>query len=577
MISLRKRIAVTLALFLIAMVCATAYISLRMAAEQTQKEITEQARGALQIAESFAQEDEALSSIAAAFGLRITRMNADGVVGFDSSGIFGYYMDQQEVSQASRSGYGEYTGYGLFSHLAEVRLCKVMENGEYLRIVSQKALFERGPWRAYTSWMLLFLLLSVVFALVFAYLCLRPLNYVTSIAKSIGSPGVMVSPKMYAYAEVHQLLSTMQDMNSHLQDTVDALKRQSAELDSIISSMINGLIAVDGRMRVVRMNQAARKMLGVQGKVEGRLLLEATGNARLEASLKEAMEKDELTQVELPVRSDLNSDDAARHKLIRVYISGLEHADGIIGAVALMEDITQLRHLEQMRTDFAANVTHELKTPLTSIQGFIETLQQGAVEDKEMAYKFLDIISQEADRLYRLINDVLSLSSMEAGRVRMPTARLSLSQQAQDTCLFLKGEADSKNIELNMESGEDCFIQANNDHVRQLLINLIENAIKYTLPDGKVWVRVAREGDKVVLRVKDTGIGIAKEHIPRLFERFYRVDKGRSRSMGGTGLGLAIVKHIVLDMDGEIDVESEPGVGSEFIVHLPYCPENPET
>ena len=323
-------------------------------------------------------------------------------------------------------------------------------------------------------------------------------------------------------------------------------------------------------MRVVRMNQAARKMLGVQGKVEGRLLLEATGNARLEASLKEAMEKDQLTQVELPVRTDLREEDAVRHKLIRAYISGLEHDGGAIGAVALMEDITQLRHLEQMRIDFAANVTHELKTPLTSIKGFIETLQQGAIDDKEMARKFLNIIAEEADRLYRLINDVLSLSSMEAGRVRAPTARLSLGQAAQEACLFLKKAAEDKQIDLQVEEDGDGFIQANNDHVKQLLINLIDNAIKYTLNGGKVWVRVQREADQVVLRVKDTGIGIAQEHIPRLFERFYRVDKGRSRNMGGTGLGLAIVKHIVMDMGGDISVESELGVGTEFIVRLPY-------
>ena len=183
-----------------------------------------------------------------------------------------------------------------------------------------------------------------------------------------------------------------------------------------------------------------------------------------------------------------------------------------------------------------------------------------------MARKFLNIIAEEADRLYRLINDVLSLSSMEAGRVRAPTARLSLGQAAQEACLFLKKAAEDKQIDLQVEEDGDGFIQANNDHVKQLLINLIDNAIKYTLNGGKVWVRVQREADQVVLRVKDTGIGIAQEHIPRLFERFYRVDKGRSRNMGGTGLGLAIVKHIVMDMGGDISVESELGVGTEFIV-----------
>ena len=282
------------------------------------------------------------------------------------------------------------------------------------------------------------------------------------------------------------------------------------------------------------------------------------------------MEHEELFTLELPVRA------APRHRLIRLYISPLEHEDESIGAVALLEDITELRNLEQMRTDFAANVTHELKTPLTSIRGFVETLQAGAIEDPEMAKRFLDIISMETDRLSRLINDVLSLSSMENGRVRVPTERLSLGKRAGDVCLMLDKSAKNKNIELNVDEGEDTFIIANDDHVKQLLINLIDNAIKYTLEGGKVFVKVEHVEDKVLLHVKDTGIGIAQEHIPRLFERFYRVDKGRSRNMGGTGLGLAIVKHIVMDMGGQIDVQSELNVGTEFTVTLPYGPKQEE-
>ena len=193
-----------------------------------------------------------------------------------------------------------------------------------------------------------------------------------------------------------------------------------------------------------------------------------------------------------------------------------------------------------------------------------------------MAKRFLDIISMETDRLSRLINDVLSLSSMENGRVRVPTERLSLGKRAGDVCLMLDKSAKNKNIELNVDEGEDTFIIANDDHVKQLLINLIDNAIKYTLEGGKVFVKVEHVEDKVLLHVKDTGIGIAQEHIPRLFERFYRVDKGRSRNMGGTGLGLAIVKHIVMDMGGQIDVQSELNVGTEFTVTLPYGPKQEE-
>ena len=191
-----------------------------------------------------------------------------------------------------------------------------------------------------------------------------------------------------------------------------------------------------------------------------------------------------------------------------------------------------------------------------------------------MAKYFLGIIEQESDRLFRLINDILSISSMENGRVRANLERINFGSQARGVCNMLEDTAKKKNIALSLDADEELYIEANKDHVRQLLINLIENAIKYTLDNGSVAVSVKLEDeDKVVFRVKDTGIGIAQEHIPRLFERFYRVDKGRSRNMGGTGLGLAIVKHIVMDMGGKIDVQSELNVGTEFIVTLPYAAE----
>ena len=397
-----------------------------------------------------------------------------------------------------------------------------------------------------------------------------PISQLSNAAQSIIDGHAGVNLRLENYSELNQLLRTLQSMNTRLQDIVEKLQHKSAELESIIAHMLNGLIAVDGQLHVVQMNGAAKHMLGVTGNVEGKHVLEATGNSRLEAGLQEAMEHEELFTLELPVRA------APRHRLIRLYISPLEHEDESIGAVALLEDITELRNLEQMRTDFAANVTHELKTPLTSIRGFVETLQAGAIEDPEMAKRFLDIISMETDRLSRLINDVLSLSSMENGRVRVPTERLSLGKRAGDVCLMLDKSAKNKNIELNVDEGEDTFIIANDDHVKQLLINLIDNAIKYTLEGGKVFVKVEHVEDKVLLHVKDTGIGIAQEHIPRLFERFYRVDKGRSRNMGGTGLGLAIVKHIVMDMGGQIDVQSELNVGTEFTVTLPYGPKQEE-
>ena len=494
-------------------------------------------------------------------------MASNGEILFDTSGQVGFYLDQPDVVAALAKGKGEEISFvGQLAQMQAAVSIRVAD-GSIVRVTRNQTVFRYGDWGLFAALMTLLLVASIWLAYSLAHRVVTPINEISSAAQAIIDGNYNVNTRFEAYAELSQLLSTLRSMNTRLQDTVEKLQHKSVELESVIGHMINGLIAVDGQLRVVQMNNAAKHMLGVTGGVEGKPVLEATGNSRLEAGLQEAMEHEELVTLELPVRA------TPRHRLIRLYVSPLEHENESIGAVALLEDITELRNLEQMRTDFAANVTHELKTPLTSIKGFVETLQAGAIEDPEMAKRFLDIISMEADRLTRLINDVRSLSSMENGRVRVTTERLSLGKHAQDVCLMLENSARQKNIALSIEVGEDTFINANQDHVKQLLINLIDNAIKYTLNDGTVNVFVAREGESVKLRVKDTGIGIAQEHIPRLFERFYRVDKGRSRNMGGTGLGLAIVKHIVMDMGGQIDVQSELNVGTEFTVTLPYAAE----
>jgi len=250
----------------------------------------------------------------------------------------------------------------------------------------------------------------------------------------------------------------------------------------------------------------------------------------------------------------------------------------VVGALAIVEDITELRRLEQVRTDFAANVSHELKTPLTSIRGFVETLQAGAIDNPEMAHKFLNIIMMETERLTRLINDILSISKLESGDDEVAIERIRLDKKAQDVCDMLSIHAQEKQVTVNCATGNTpVYIMGNPDRVEQLLINLTENAIKYNEPGGSVTVQVFANDKEANVTISDTGIGIAEENLPRLFERFYRVDKGRSRQMGGTGLGLAIVKHIVRSMDGEIEVHSKLGEGTEFLVTLPLAPkENSE-
>ena len=248
------------------------------------------------------------------------------------------------------------------------------------------------------------------------------------------------------------------------------------------------------------------------------------------------------------------------------------------GALVVVEDITEIRNLEQVRTDFAANVSHEMKTPLTSIKGFIETLQAGAIDNPETARRFLGIMELEADRLNRLINDILSITKLESGNDSVEIKRLNLMDVIKYVALtLLKPQAESKEVTVTVHNPETpVWVMGNRDRVQQLILNIVENGIKYNKTGGKVDITVIEDTDSYHLIIADTGIGIKEEHLSRLFERFYRVDKGRSREMGGTGLGLAICKHIVNTMNGYIEVNSKYGEGTEFLVTLPKAPEEEE-
>ena len=366
------------------------------------------------------------------------------------------------------------------------------------------------------------------------------------------------------------LAPRVEKINANAERINEQLTRQSSRnqaLSVVMNQMQNGLLAVNSDYEVILMTSVAKARLGVHEPCEGKKIGEISKDVNLEPLFSEAMSQDGVYTGEIAVREGTTG--RARTPL-RLYISTMKRDGQIVGAVAMIEDITELRKLEQMRTDFTANVSHELKTPLTSIRGFVETLQAGAINNPEMAQKFLNIIMMEANRLTRLVNDILSISKLESGDTEVSLGRLRLDKMADDVCEMLKIHAKEKQVDLSInENGEPIYVWGNNDRVEQLLINLIENAIKYNQPGGTVRVSVYGTEKNAYLLVSDTGIGIAEEHIPRLFERFYRVDKGRSRSMGGTGLGLAIVKHIVVSMGGTIEVHSKLGEGTEFSVTLP--------
>ncbi|MCX7773979.1 MAG: ATP-binding protein, partial [Clostridia bacterium] len=374
--------------------------------------------------------------------------------------------------------------------------------------------------------------------------------------------------------ELGQLSLTLSSMTSQIESIITELKDRNARVDTIINSMGSGLIAVDRFMRIITINPVAGELFGVSGNTPhiGVPLVQIIRNRLLNDLLWKSILNNQVFHEEVQIYQ-------SGKRILAIHISPIYPMDGRSpnsGALAYINDITQIRKLEEMRSEFVSNVTHELKTPLTSIRGFVETLKNGAMRDENVADKFLDIIDLEADRLSSLINDILELSEIEGMKREHEPDTFKLQPLVQEVESILVNTAKDKGVHFELNVGEDVTITANRNRMKQLLINLMDNAVKYNKRDGTIWVWTENQKNRVEIHVKDTGIGIPEDKQTRIFERFYRVDKGRSREMGGTGLGLSIVKHIANLYNGSIKVLSEEGKGSEFIVSLPLNGEDPK-
>ncbi|MCR4435476.1 MAG: ATP-binding protein [Clostridiales bacterium] len=410
-------------------------------------------------------------------------------------------------------------------------------------------------------------MLTVLLALKFSSDITKPINELIHVSREISLGNYSKRVNVKSKDELGQLADSFNNMASRLEKIVSEMTDKNIKFDSIINSMTSGIIAVDNSYKTLLINSIAAEIFGIKhgpGTV-GINILELVRNHQINRFLKETVEGNASLLKEITVSSPKN-------RVLRIYTSPIKSNSASnlnSGGIAVIQDITNIRKLEQIRTEFVSNVTHELKTPLTSIRGFIETLRSGAIHDREVSEKFLEIIDIEAERLYMLINDILQLSEIESKQKDSNIGTYNLKSIIAETISILEGVAEKKGVRLIDESDGSIEINANRDRIKQMFINLIDNGIKYNTENGSVTIKAFKGEGKVSISVKDTGIGIAPEHLPRIFERFYRVDKGRSRSMGGTGLGLSIVKHIVNLYNGDIKVSSELGKGTEFIIQLP--------
>jgi two-component system, OmpR family, phosphate regulon sensor histidine kinase PhoR len=425
-------------------------------------------------------------------------------------------------------------------------------------------------WRDVAAAVGVVLLAAAAAAFLLARRFARPLAELNNGAKRLADGDLGHKIRVSGTREHTALADTINAMSGRLSGMFDLLEHDKEQLRAILSGMVEGVIAVDDRGRVVFVNERAGRLLGFDP------------NAAVKRELFEVAREPGFREI---VEKGLAGTDAYREELewkgppartLAVYVSRFP-GHGMPGAVVVLHDTTEVRQAERVRQDFVANVSHELKTPLAVIKSSVEALADGAAEEPDARDMFLGQMTREADRLHDLIQDLLSLARIESGKLALESKAVPLGVSITDCVERHHARAESKTltvIERPPADGREVSAWADADALRQVLDNLVDNAIKYTPNGGRITVRWSATADSVIFEVEDTGVGIPQEDLPRVFERFYRVDKARSRAVGGTGLGLSIVKHLVQAMKGQVRVASTLGKGTTFRVSLPRAAEN---
>ncbi len=360
--------------------------------------------------------------------------------------------------------------------------------------------------------------------------------------------------------EVASLRGAIDSLHEQLSARNAGLNQEARTLIAVLDGMAEGLWVTDAEGTVVRHNDALRAMLQTTGDIVGQRPLALLRNDALNEAVVRACREGASTHLELTLEGLFT-----RTLAIRVTPLGRDRP----GSAAVFHDVTELRHLEKVRKDFVANVSHELRTPITAIRGYAETLQGGALQDPVMAPKMVDIIHRQSERLSELVEDLLELSRLESRELKLQVTDVSLAVAVSRAAEVVRHKAQGKKITVELDVPQGLMGRGDERGLEQVLLNLLDNAVKYTPEGGRVTVTGVQEDGRSVVHVQDTGVGIEPKHLARIFERFYRVDKGRSRDMGGTGLGLSIVKHLLSAMGGEVRVESQPNEGSTFTIFLP--------
>ena len=415
------------------------------------------------------------------------------------------------------------------------------------------------------------IILSLLFALVLAFVIgsllsrsiIKPINRIIYVSRKFAQGDFNHQLYQDSRDEIGELAFTLNAMAEDIQNKIREVELQNQQLQNIFQSMVEGIILVDKSLVIITVNAPIEKMFGVAGKdIKSKLLLEAIPNNDIAEVINQVLKSGQLLTKELSIVWPVN-------RTFQLNASPIFQNKEVTGCLLVMHDVTEIRKLERVRSDFVANVSHELKTPLTSIKGFVETLIEGALEDKENAKHFLQIIQEHTDRLNNLINDLLELSYLESKVIKLESQSFIFKDLVDKVLNGFRVQIQKISLGVNNEILPGISLEADQAKIEQVLTNLVDNAIKFNHEKGSIRIYSQELDGKIKVIIEDSGLGIPAKDIPRIFERFYRVDKARSREMGGTGLGLSIVKHIIELHQGSVGVESTEGLGSKFWFILP--------
>ncbi|MFA9556268.1 cell wall metabolism sensor histidine kinase WalK [Evansella sp. AB-rgal1] len=408
------------------------------------------------------------------------------------------------------------------------------------------------------------LAITAILGILLARTITRPIVDMRRQALVMGKGDFSRSVKVYGDDEIGQLARAFNDLTNKLQDANATTEGEKRKLSSVLTHMTDGVIATDKQGKIILMNKRAEAML--EQKQEHVLGAELTKILNLDKFMK----LEDLYKFTDPILLDFDYDE--EELILEAHFSVIEKENGAQnGLIAVLHDVTEQERIEEERRDFVANVSHELRTPLTSMKSYLEALADGAIEDPEVAPRFIQVTQTETERMIRLVNDLLQLSKMDSKDYHMNFSAINLPQFVDQ--VVERFEMSTKNDSISFKHktpNKDIFVYGDRDKLTQLLDNIVSNAVKYSPEGGFITCSLKEEKERVIVSIKDEGVGIPKENIPHVFDRFYRVDKARSRNLGGTGLGLAIAKEIVLAHGGSIWVSSDWGKGTMISFSLPY-------